>query len=93
MLQFAEQMPVQMGPNITHSGQIVNVDGVRHVLDDLVHTETLVFVRFQFGVVRFQRASETAKQHVLPDQRVNELNMRHRNVSNKRRTSGYSLPF
>lgn len=88
VLQFREQMPVQMRPNVPHDGQIVHVDRMRNVLDNLVHAKALVFVRLQLGVERLQRAGEAAKQHILPDQRVHVLNVRH--DMNRRRAAGGS---
>lgn len=66
-----------MRPNVAHGGQIVHIDGHRDVLDDPVDAESLVFVRFQIGVERFEAAGKAPEQHILADQRVDVLDVRH----------------
>lgn len=47
VLQFAEQMPIQMVPNIPKWLQIMWIYWVRYLVNDFVHAKTFVFVRFQ----------------------------------------------
>lgn len=47
VLQFAEQMAIQMVPNISKRLQIMWIYRVRYLVNDFVHAKTFVFVRFQ----------------------------------------------
>lgn len=77
MLQLAEQMAVQMRPNFAQRAQILCVNGAHDLVDDFVHTESLVLVGLQFRVERFQAVREATEQHILSNQRVHILNVSH----------------